>query len=155
MNELNRILFATDFSETSKDAERLAKELQQRLGAELEIIHVFDPNSFEMPAPYYMMPGVDKWIDDHFAVMRDRGRDMLNELCPTMNNCKGHFVEGRPGKTIVDFAEEHGFDLIVMGTHGHTGWNRLMLGSIAEYVVRHAAVSVLTVKPKEAKSTAE
>lgn len=148
MAKLQKILFATDFSETSKEAQALATEMQERMNCELEIIHVFDPNSFEMPAPYYMMPGVDKWIDDHFSVMRQRGRDMLKELCPDMNHCKGHFVEGRPGKTIVDFAEKNGFDMIVMGTHGHTGWNRLMLGSIAEYVVRHAHLPVLTVKPE-------
>lgn len=149
MANIKKILFATDFSETSKDAQQMAAELQDRLGAVLEIIHVFDPNSFEMPAPYYLMPGVDKWIDDHFSVVRERGRNMLNELCPNMNDCKGHFVEGRPGKTIAEFAEKHGFHLIIMGTHGHTGWNRLMLGSIAEYVVRHAKVPVLTVKPTE------
>lgn len=149
MTSIKKILFATDFSETSSDAQKLAAEMKDRMGCELEIIHVFDPNSFEMPAPYYMMPGVDKWIDDHFSVMRQRGRNMLAELCPNMDNCKGHFVEGRPGKTIADFADEHGFDMIVLGTHGHTGWNRLMLGSIAEYVVRHAKVPVLTVKPKD------
>jgi len=59
------------------------------------------------------------------------------------------FAEGQAGREIVRVAEEHHASMLILGTHGYTGWNRLTLGSIAEYVVRHAPCPVLTVKPRE------
>jgi len=59
------------------------------------------------------------------------------------------FAEGDPGHEIVRIAEELNADLIVLGTHGYTGWKRFTLGSVAELVVRHAPCAVLTIRPKE------
>ena len=149
MKEVKKILFATDFSPASSEAMELALLLQDQLGAGLEVIHVFDERSFEVPAPYYFMPGVDEWLDQHFEGLREKGRHALAELCIKMKGCRGHLVEGRPGKAVVKFAAENGFDLIVLGTHGYRGWDRMILGSVADYVIKHAHGAVLTVKPNE------
>lgn len=151
MKEIRKIIFATDFSDVSQDALETAQTLQKATGAELEVIHVFDPTAFEMPAPYHFMPGVENWLDEHFRGMRERGQKALAELCPKLGNCPGVFIEGRPGVKIVEHADNNGADLLILGTHGHKGWNRLVLGSVAEYVVRHAKCPVLTVKPMESK----
>ncbi|MBA2659107.1 MAG: universal stress protein [Nitrosospira sp.] len=58
------------------------------------------------------------------------------------------FVEGRTGKEIVRIAAEHHVDLLILGTHGYSGWDHLTIGSIAEFVVRHASCPVLTVKSR-------
>ena len=58
------------------------------------------------------------------------------------------FAEGDPGHEIIRIAEEINADLIVLGTHGYSGWKRFSMGSVAELVVRHAPCAVLTIKPK-------
>lgn len=97
------------------------------------------------------MPGVETWIDQRFDELRKSGEKALNDLCAEIGRCRGHFVEGRPGAKIVEFAKENGTDLIIIGTHGHTGWDRLVLGSVAEHVIRHVDGAVLTVKPEDRK----
>lgn len=152
---IKKIVLATDFSEASQGAHRYATWLAKTTGAKIKLLHVFDPSMWTVPSPYYFMPGFDNWIDSHLDEMREEGRKALRELEASFLESGGDeaqvesiFVEGRPGKEIVRMANSLGADLIVLGTHGYTGWNRLVLGSVAEYVVRHAPCAVLTVKPQ-------
>jgi nucleotide-binding universal stress UspA family protein len=147
---LKKILFATDFSDLSNDAMAMAVILRDKIGCSIEIVHVFDQSSFEMPAPYYFMAGANHWLDEHLSELRKRGQTALEKLSEQLGGCRAYFEEGKPGKNIVAAAERNHCDLIVLGTHGHRGWNRLTLGSVAEYVVRHAHCAVMTVKPKNA-----
>ncbi len=150
--EIKNILFATDFSETSKKALDTAAYLQRALGASLHVVHVFDPSAFEMPAPYYFMPGVEEWIDKHFSGIRNHGRTALDDLLPELGErASGHFLEGRAAKQIVQFAKDHDIDLIVMGTHGHKGFNHLVMGSVAEHVLRNAPCPVMACKHEASK----
>ncbi len=146
MTEIKKMMFAADFSAVSKKALEMAVSLKESLGCSMDVVHVFDSSSFEMPAPYYFMPGVDKWVDEHFSGLKEKGRMALGDLLPGLGDCRGHFLEGKANKTLVKFAGENDIDLIIMGTHGHKGFNHLILGSVAEYVVRHAPCAVLTVK---------
>ena len=147
MTEINKILLATDFSQCSRTALDTAIYLQKMLGCKVEVLHVYNPAVFEMSAPYAGMPGVGPWLDQHFSGMQERGRSALNELLPQLEDpCRGHFSEGRPGPSIVEFAREHKVDLIVMGTHGHRGFDHVVTGSVAKHVLRHAPCPVLTVK---------
>ncbi len=147
MTNINKIALATDFSEISKKALDMVIHLKENLGCKVDVVHVFDSGAFEMPAPYYFMPGVEQWVDDHFSGLKDKGRSALSDLLPGLgDDCEGHFLEGKANKVIVEFAKTHDVDLIVMGTHGHSGLNHLIMGSVAEYVVRHAPCAVLTVK---------
>lgn len=152
MKDIRKILFATDFSETSQKALDTTLYLKKELGCEVHVIHVFDPSVFEMPAPYYFMPGVENWLDEHLTGMKDKGRNALNDLMPGLGaDCHGHFIQGKPTQAIVKFAEENGIDLIVMGSHGHSGVNHLLMGSVSEHVARHAPCAVLTIKPDKQK----
>lgn len=145
--KFEKMLLATDFSDCSKKAVEAAQKLREKVDGHLDILHVFDPSGIYMPAPYYFMAGVDRWIEDHIKACRERGFESLTELKEAMgDDVSTHFKEGKPGHEIVTFAEENHSDVIVLGTHGYTGINRLMLGSVAEYVVRHANCMVLSVK---------
>jgi nucleotide-binding universal stress UspA family protein len=144
--EIRKIMFATDFSGTSNNAQETAIYLRNKMGCALHVVHVYDPSAFDMPMPYGAVTGVEQWLNDHFNGMRERGRSALADLCPDLGECNSHFLEGKPGPKLVAFAEEQEIDLIVMGTHGHRGLDRLVMGSVAEYVLRHAPCPVLTVK---------
>lgn len=147
MDTIKRILFPTDFSAASTEAKQMAALLRDQFGCALDVIHVYDPSALSMPIPYNTLPGVDQWVDNHFDVFRKQGRQALEELCPELgNNCSSAFLEGQPGPVIVDYAAKHEIDLIVIGTHGHRGLQRLLMGSVAEYVLRHATCPVLRVK---------
>lgn len=146
--KIEHILLATDFSDTSNDAVAYAKWMHEQLGAKLTLLHVFDPSALYMPAPYYFMSGSEQWINEHIETIRAKGSEALDNLAGEFEEgVEQSFVEGKPGPEIVRAAAENNADLIIMGSHGYSGWNRLVLGSIAEYVLRHASCGVLTVKP--------
>lgn len=146
MSKVKRIGLATDFSKISKHAEGIAVTLRDSLNAELFVIHAFHRDEIRIPAPYYFMPGVDTWVNDRQAEMMALGQETIEKLAEELGNAKGIFLEGKPGPKLVSFAERIELDILIMGTHGYSGFNRLMLGSVAEYVLRHAHCPVLTVK---------
>ena len=85
--------------------------------------------------------------------LREEGRTALAEVERLVDDrvpLESATVEGSPAREIVDYATETGVDLIVMGTHGRSGVDRLLLGSVAERVVRRSPVPVLTVRVSEA-----
>ena len=122
---IRRILVATDFSQASDAAVARAREIAVPLGASLCLLHVFEDDSFVTS-----------------AVATER-------LAKTVEAGLGHrtaLVTGPVASAIVEYADGHAFDLIVMGTHGRTGVAHLLLGSVAERVVRTATCPVLTVR---------
>lgn len=144
---ISHIIVATDFSDISKEAIAYASWLQETTNATLTVVHVFDPTMYNVPAPYMFMPGFDQWYNENVQTIRDKGQKALTELQESLGEHVGtFFVEGKPGTEIVNVAKEQNADLIVLGTHGYTGWSRLALGSVAEHVVRHAHCPVLTTK---------
>lgn len=139
MTPIRAILFPTDFSEKATVAFPLACSLARDHGATLIVLHVtrFDPLFIEgamIPAPS--------------PVYRGELESKLREMRPEALGVRAeyHLVEGHPAVEINRLAKEHPCDLIVMGTHGRTGIGRLLMGSIAEEVVRKAPCPVLTVK---------
>jgi nucleotide-binding universal stress UspA family protein len=137
--KFERILFPTDFSHTGDAALAMATSLARDSGATLYIVHVQEPPAFygggEM---YYGMldPTTDELVK------------MLEEVKP--NDPSVHFEQrlltGDPAQAVVDFANEEHCDLIVLGTHGRGGFTRLLMGSVAEAIVRKAQCPVLTFK---------
>jgi nucleotide-binding universal stress UspA family protein len=135
------VLYATDFSDCSRCAFRLARTLAGAQGARLIVLHV---NA--TPGPLVAYGEALAWLQPadyprklehalrHFQVL-DAGVRVEHRL-----------VEGDPATEILRVAAETGCDTIVMGTHGRTGLERLLLGSVAERVVRRATCPVVTVK---------
>ncbi len=134
-----KILFPTDFSHTGDAALELATSLARDMDAKLLIVHVEEPPmAYGGGEMYYGMPEPAK--DD---LLR-----MLGEV--THNDPRVAFerrlVTGAPADAIVRLAESEHVDLVVMGTHGRTGLLRLLMGSVAEAVVRRAPCPVVTFK---------
>ena len=144
MINIRKILYATDFSSYSNQAYFHAVALAENHVASLSILYVYTPGS---PMPD---------IRGRREADRQYWRDQLEQIRPVDSSISVRHVfrEGDPATEIIRFAAEAGSDLIVMGTHGRTGLERLLLGSVAEKVMRDAPCSVLVVKlPKGIQAT--
>ncbi len=146
-SSIKKIILATDFSDASREAGFHAMLLAQTYNAELKALHVFETRPLGIP---YHKLKKDGQIDEDPEKTRQRGKTMLKELADSFHvKADAIFAEGDPGHEIIRVVEELNADLIVLGTHGYTGWKRFAFGSVAELVVRHAPCAVLTVRPKE------
>jgi universal stress protein A len=134
-----RILCPIDFSEFSDAALAYASTLAYQAGAKLLLVYV-DDRQFPYDAGFagYVPPPDET----------EQLEKQLNETRPTIEKveCEHHLLFGHPPDAIVEFARTHEIDLIVMGTHGRTGVARLLMGSVAESVVRRAECPVLTLR---------
>jgi nucleotide-binding universal stress UspA family protein len=136
---ITRILVPTDFSRPSERALDYAQDLAQQLGASLHLLHVVNrPLLAEGLAAEAHIS--EKFESDVVRSIEAR----LRKLAPEAESTD--VVFGYAAKAIVDWASRLGADLIVMGSHGRTGVAHLMLGSVAEGVVRTARCPVLTVR---------
>jgi universal stress protein A len=144
MTLTSHILLTTDFSEASEEAVVKAGELARSTRAKLTVLHV---HGHPPTAPEAMVPE-QKLVS---SAELDRGaRQALDELrrakLPDLESASLATVEHLSAALgICDYADKHGVDMIVIGTHGRTGMTRLMIGSVAEKVVRHASCAVLVV----------
>ncbi len=136
------ILHPTDFSESSRQAFRLACSLARDHGARLIALHVTSVPDLAYTG--YGAPGSPPSEDEYLAAVK---KDMEGLQPPERGLAmERRTEEGNPPATIIRAAAEAGADLIVMGTHGRTGLRHLLMGSIAEQVVRKAGCAVLTLR---------
>ena len=135
MINVKKVLYATDFSSYSNQAYFHAVALAENHGASLTVLFVLSPG---VAAPEAGGPAED----------RSYWQEQLEQIRPINENITTRHVllEGDPAEEIVEHARESNTDLIVMGTHGRTGLERLLMGSVAEKVMREAPCSVLVVK---------
>lgn len=142
--QAKKILFPTDFSHCGDAALAHATSLARDSGATLLIVHVEEP-----PVAY---GGGEMYYGIPEPATEDLKR-MLAEVKPTDESVpyEHHLIVGDPASAIARLAEDENVDLIVMGTHGRTGISRLLMGSVAEAVVRHAPCPVFTYKEPHAK----
>jgi nucleotide-binding universal stress UspA family protein len=139
---IRHILCPTDFSECSDAAIRYAEEMARALGARVTLMHVNLPLMYGAPeggfGPVPPAPeDISRASDRH---LREQAKRLGLERFDTLT------VDGQAADAIADVATHRGYDLVVMGTHGRTGFKRLMLGSVAEHVVRLSHVPVLTIR---------
>jgi universal stress protein A len=149
MTTIRRILVPVDFSSGADLAIETALALAGKLGAEVHVLHVWQPPPYMVPEMMVTVPGGAALPFDEF--MRTRTKKDLDAFVrphvaggavrPT-----AHVECGIPKDAIVRFAERNAVDLVVMGTHGHTGLMHVLMGSVAEHVVRHQPCPVLTVR---------
>ncbi len=128
------ILFATDFSEASQLAGRTAGELARHFAARLHVLHVVPPVTDPAPAAPEL-------------------RAAVAELGAGLSVVTAS-AAGRAASEIVNYARRNAIDMIVLGSHGRTGFSRALLGSVAEAVTRRASCPVLTVPTVLARAPA-
>ena len=140
MLQFHTIVHPTDFSASSAHAFRYACALARDCEARLVIVHAVEP---AVP-----MVGEGGLVADEIEELREAARNQLDALesPATAVHLERVLRDGPAPAVILDVADEYGADLIVMGTHGRTGLRRILMGSVAEMVMRRARCPVLTVK---------
>jgi nucleotide-binding universal stress UspA family protein len=146
MSGIQRILVPIDFSPASDIALQYAIDMAKDLRSQIHLLHVIDGASFAAAYPdgvYIEIPGLRERLMDEATA----------ELRKSVTRCQAagvmttqEVVDGSPARVIAHTATSRGTDLIVMGTHGRGAFAHLVLGSVAERVVRIAPCAVLTVR---------
>ncbi len=145
VTKVGTILVPVDFSEHAKAALIHAKELAAIYGSRLQLLHVIEENAY--PEFYGMGDLPDRMRRESLRAMAIREMEQLCDECggPGIEP-EVHILSGHPARDIVRFAGDNDSDLIVIASHGLTGIEHLLLGSVAEKVVRMAQCPVFTVK---------
>ena len=138
---IKKVLFLTDGSQNSRSALRYAVEICRNFEASLHILSVIE----DMP-PYLNLEVGSEFISQIQETVRSEVVKCA-DYCETSGvNSSGEIRHGIPYEEIIKYAKEIDADLIVMSTHGHTGLSHILLGSVAEKIVRYAHCPVLTTR---------
>lgn len=140
---IHRVLLATDFSPSALAAARMAVEIATRFDAPLDILHVYGMPGLTLPdGTFYAAP-------DYAARVAQAAQEALDREVARHTGfriqVKGILKVDEPWRGVVETAKESNAGLIVMGTHGRHGLPRMLMGSVAERVVRTSLIPVLTV----------
>jgi len=147
MKKIRKILVTTDFSPLSAAGAEYARMLARTFRAQLCLAHVLEaPGSVGEPNIDLAYAGVWPAIEEN---AKKELRTFASRNLRGVRNVELRLLEGMAHDQIVRFAGDRGFDLIVMATHGRTGLAHLLIGSVAERVVRHSPVPVFLVKPEK------
>lgn len=149
---VKRILVPIDFSPDSLHALTYARTFAKRFGAELLILHVVDQTYLASAAELSAAnPEFGKLLDEQWRSARAQTERLGADLQKHGQRFRTMTKRGTPSQVIVDTAKRSGVDLIVMATHGRTGLAHMLIGSVAERVVRSAHCAVLTVRRADRK----
>jgi nucleotide-binding universal stress UspA family protein len=143
---VKNVLFATDFSPTSEAALPYAVAICRRFGSTLHAVHVLSDASLMM-----MSGGVDYVsMGTIYEDAHTEAKERLDEMSERIDGIshRNYVGHGQVWKSLSGLIHENGVDLVVVGTHGRTGLGKLLLGSVAEDILRHSPCPVLTVGPK-------
>jgi nucleotide-binding universal stress UspA family protein len=149
---IQRILVPVDYSACSRAALGFAAELAQRFDAALDVVHVWDRPSYVTGAVMaHSEPISGKSL---IKMIQDNAERDLSEFLSSASlpgNVPGRLLAGDPASAILHELKQGRHDLVVVGTHGRTGLSHALLGSVAEKLIRLAAVPVVTVPDEAAR----
>ncbi len=141
-----KILCPVDFSEFTKDVVAYAADISRQYGAELHVLHVIPNLTYFTPYESFLTPenlvAMEKNIQDEVD------RDFKEVLSAVDIDVRKVVRTGVAFVEIIDYAKTEGIDLIVMGTHGRSGIEHILIGNVAEKVVRKSPCPVMTIRPK-------
>jgi nucleotide-binding universal stress UspA family protein len=145
MIEVKKILCAVDFSESSTKVSDYAKTLAQKHGASVLVLYAAP--SLSQYVGFHVPPNsIENFVGEIVSGAEKTMETYLNENF-TGVEAEGRVVTGYAAEEILRVAEEEKMDLIVMGTHGRVGIDRILFGSVAEKVVKNSPIPVLTIRP--------
>ena len=147
MIKITRILFPTDFSQNASVALAYACALAEQNNAELHVLHAIDVGRLAHISEFVPMPDAD--FESIYAAAKQSLADVVDREWAEKHKVVHTIGKGPPFLEILRHAKERSIDLIVMSTHGRTGLSHLLIGSVAENVVRKAPCPVLTVHPAD------
>lgn len=145
-----KVLIALDHSDCSKEAMESAYSQKWPANTEFQLLHVVEPVyvSYGITSAY-----IQPMLDAHRDFIKTYKQVMKDTVAEFQNNMSGHevtgcVIEGTPAQVILDTADEWKADLIIVGSHGRTGFKRFLMGSVAQKVASHAPCSVNIIKSK-------
>jgi nucleotide-binding universal stress UspA family protein len=147
MISIKKIVCAIDLSAQSAFVAEYALTMTKAFNAEVAVIYVAP--QFEQYMGLEAMPTSISQLAADIQAASTASLKKFFEGAFTGVNAKMEVLRGYPADAIVDYAKENGADLIVMGTHGHRGINRILFGSVAEGVVKNSPIPVLTIHPQK------
>jgi nucleotide-binding universal stress UspA family protein len=147
MFPLKRIVCPTDFSEPSLEGLRNGIKMAESFDAELLVVYVIEPPSWSEIAYSQPVYTTIDWMTPLKEESIKKLNELQSEMIPEHVRSRLLILEGNPAETIVKLAAEESANLIVIATHGYSGFNRFVFGSVTERVVRTATCPVLTIRP--------
>ena len=142
MVEFGKILIPTDFSESAENASLYALSLAEKYGSKIYVAHVIEPFTYTSDL------GID--MGDQYQVMEATAKKFLDDIVTSIKekhiDVEGILLSGEPFVEIIKYVKQEQINLIIMATHGRSGIEHILLGSVAEKVVRKSPCPVLTVK---------
>jgi nucleotide-binding universal stress UspA family protein len=143
---MTHVLVAVDGSDPSEKALSFALDTYGDADADLTAVSVLDPTTYVRGSADMVPPSVDAWREEaegHVREVLDAAADRAETAGVDLET---ELVYGSPARAIVEYADDHGVDQIVVGSHGRDGVSRVLLGSVAETVVRRSSVPVTVVR---------
>lgn len=146
MNAITKVLVPVDFSENASKILKDAVSIAAKFGAALHVIYVVQ--SFDDYSGFFVphMP-IAKFEEEMLQGAEKKMEQFLEENLPAGTPRTAKVLVGDVSEVIIDFAADEGMGLIIMGTHGYKGLERILFGSVAEKIVKNAPCPVLTINP--------
>ena len=152
IQNVKKILAPIDFSELSMEAMRGAMELAKDVGAEVHLVHVVAPHHVFIPLPLATNAEQSRELVREAAMLEQAEEELRRIKKDEFGDSKNvvTFAEvGHPVQKLLDYAKRNEIDLIMLATHGRTGAEHLVIGSVAEKLVRYAPCSVLVYRRRK------
>lgn len=150
MLPLKRILCPTDFSDPSNEALNIANELARHFSAEVILLHVVQPMRSSVTTEPHTGFDIFAYQESIKESARKALENVTRERLAKAGKVRPVIIEGEPAEEIIKVAADEKVNLIVTATHGRSGWQRFVFGSVAEKVIRLAPCAVLTIRaPQE------
>ena len=145
MSRQMRIVLTTDFSEEAEKAYGPVLELARRVDAQVDVLHVIE-ELLAIPYGAPFAPPLEVGLPDLSGV-EEAARKHMDETVRKLSgdvSVQGHVIRGeRAGRAVCDYAKESGADYVALSTHGRTGIRRMIMGSVAEDILRRTTTPVL------------
>ena len=147
---MKNIAVGIDFSELAEPVLEHAAELAKALGAHLYLVHIYAPEPDFVGYAEYAYPGVDE-REEELREEKNKIREWIDALKDRGVDASGYMREGDTVHGLLEFAEKREVNMLVIGTHGRGIVERLLLGSVAEGIIRHATLPVVVVPREKGK----
>ena len=150
MADIKRILCSVDFAEFSPQIADYAKTLARAFGSEVHVVYVA-PTLAQYVGFQVAPSSIENFVGEIISGAESTMAKFMEEHFAGVPS-QSHVLTGYAAEEILSYADKEGIDLIVMGTHGRKGIDRILFGSVAEKVVKSASAPVLTLRPKSVSS---